>query len=94
MLKTQCEIGSVGEATDRELSEQVPGALLVLVLDGEGNLTPLRLSKACVARKIDESDLASIGITRLKQLDSMAILGFERNPNCWVLSWGGMVYVC
>jgi hypothetical protein len=93
MLKTKCEIEPVGDATNQELTERVPGALLALVLDEHGNLTPLRLRNACVAKKIDESDLHLLNVKQLKQLDSMAILGFE-GSSCWVLRCGDWVYVC
>ncbi len=41
MFKSTCNIESLSPSVDKEIVERVKGAKVIIVIDGEGNLTPI-----------------------------------------------------
>jgi hypothetical protein len=79
--------------TKEELCQQVPEAVLVLVLDRNGDITPLAF-EGIEARQLDESE-CPLCVSAIKRFpETITIVNVESGPGCQMLIGnGGGVFV-
>ncbi len=93
MLKIDCEIPSAGDGTDKEILEKFPRARLILVLDTDGNVSPLKLSKTRKAQKILESEIPKLPVKSLSGLSSIGSVRYKGSQGELLIIGGDYVWI-
>ena len=93
MLKIDCEIPSAGEATDKEILERFKNAKLILVLDADGNVSPLKLSKTKIAKKIPESEIPELHVKSLSGLSCIGSIRYTGSNGELLIIGGDYVWI-
>ena len=93
MLKIECEIPSAEKATDSEILERFKNAKLILVLDADGNVSPLKLSKTKSAQKIPESEISTLHVESLSGLSCIGSIRYTGSNGELLIIGGDYVWI-
>lgn len=94
-FKCKRDIDPLPEACDTEICNLVDDAKAVLVIDGNGDVTPFRLSNANVAQRLSENELP-LKVAAIGRIDCYSVAQVTpREGGCTLItSYGDYLYLC